>query len=368
MSKNLPGPETTDEVDIGHIFSQLEKLFKKIGELISKLFAFLFFIIKKIGVLFLLFLNILKKHFIKIGIAGALTYALFTVLDRTSEPVYQSNFLINQNFETGKLLYNTIFRFNALAEAGDSISLSKKLKISPSMATKLVGFEIMDNANENMILESYYKYIKSVDSTLIISFPSYKENYNLENISSQTISVFSLDPNVYENLAEAIINNIESNKYFIEKKREHQELIKNRIKAYNSMLSKSDVLQEEYIQLLKNYYGQVESEDPGKTTLNLNLSGNKDKIDTKEFDLFKEQNSIKMELTRLQNELEQKETVVSIQNDFPPAIQLVSSYGKNKLWATILVSGLVFLFFLFKEFNFMSIIKEYGNTETLLKN
>mgnify|MGYP001004154132 CR=1 FL=1 len=52
MSDKLPKSNNTDEVDLGKVFSYIEKLFIKIGQIFAGLFAFLGSILKNLGVFF----------------------------------------------------------------------------------------------------------------------------------------------------------------------------------------------------------------------------------------------------------------------------------------------------------------------------
>ena len=52
MSDKLPKSNNTDEVDLGKVFSYIEKLFIKIGQIFAGLFAFLGSILKNLGVFY----------------------------------------------------------------------------------------------------------------------------------------------------------------------------------------------------------------------------------------------------------------------------------------------------------------------------
>lgn len=361
MSEKPIKQNKQDEVDLGLVFLYLENLVKKLFDLFKQLIVFLILILKKIGIFLLYTLNILKKHFIKVAAAGILTYVLFTVLDNYSSPIYQSNITINQNYETGKLIYGNISRYNLLTRLGDSVGLGRQLGISENKAAKLLGFEIHDNMNKNELLQEYYNYIVDLDSTLIIPFTEFSDQYDLENLSLQTIYVFAAEPDTYDGLADAIVSSFEKNKFFNEEKRRYMEFSNEKVKAYKDVLLESDTLQSQYVDLLKNYYGGTAKDDgSGTTTLNLSLSNTKEKIDTKEFQLFEEQNKVRLQLAELQKEINEKETILSLQNDFTPPIVLESIYSEYKKEAAAIVSLLVLLLFLFKEIGVVKFIEKHG--------
>ena len=82
MSENNKPTPQNEEVDLGQIFVYIEKLFKKLGELISKLFGFLMYALGKSVVFLLLIINVIMKHFIIIGLAGVLGFAIPYFLEK----------------------------------------------------------------------------------------------------------------------------------------------------------------------------------------------------------------------------------------------------------------------------------------------
>ncbi|MFD2822519.1 hypothetical protein ACFS5M_02485 [Lacinutrix iliipiscaria] len=367
MSDKLPKPNSPEDLDLGQFFNQLEKIFTSIGKFFSKILLFLILILKKLGIFLLYTINIIRKHFVKIIGSAVVVYVLMMFLDRSLPAVYQSNIIISQNFQTGELIYNNISRLNSIAKARDSVALGKRLNLPSTDAVNIVGLEINDNANENVILEKYYEYVQVVDSTLHISFATFKENYDLENYKIQTISVFSHSPNIYDGLSNRLLSAFEENKFFVELQKQELALIQDNITVYEKMLIDSEELQDNYIDLLKKYYGQSESLDPQNTTLNLNLSNTKDKINTKEFEIFKEQKEIRLMIAELNNELKDKSQVISLLSDFSPAVKIDSAIAINKNKYTITVFIVLLFFFILKEIKLLDIISIYGSKDKLLE-
>lgn len=367
MSKNLQNNPVSEEIDLGKLFSYIEKLFKKIGDLIYKMLKFLVWLLTKLGIFVLIIIKIVKTHFIKIGIAGLLTFGVFHLLAKTSPPVYESNIIIKQNYPSGNLLYDNISKINRLASTKDSIGLGKQLGIPSENAAKLIAFKIVDFMNENDLREKYYKYIKDIDSTMLISFGSYRVNYDLENYPLHSITVASKTPDAFNGLSQAIIKSFETNAYFIEEKERGIALINNQMQTQKEILKSSNNLQEQYVKLLEKYYGAEEDPlDPQNMTINLNMSNAKDKINTREYELFEEQSKIKLELVSLENSLKEKEQIIRLQKDFSSPIILNNFYNKYKIVALIIAMGLVILFFLIKEFKFIEVLDKYGNKENLM--
>lgn len=367
MSNKLPETSNSEEVDLRQLFSYLERGFKKIGDLIMAIFDLVKWLFWKLSLLILLVLATLKKHFIKIAAAGILTFVAFYILDKKSTPIYQSNLIIKQNYFTGKLLYSNITNFNSLAITGDSIGLGLQLDIPPEQAAKIIGFDVRDYMNQNELLEKYDNYVKGVDSSLRTPFESFKERYDLENYQLQKIVVSSIDISAFNELSDKIILSLEKNEYFKEEKQRERDLILNKIKAQQEIVLKSDTLQAQYLKLLQKYYGAVTDDETQQSTLNINLSNTKDKIETKEYALFEQQNQLKLNLVELQNQLENKEKIVRLQKGFAPPILLESSYSRNRNKATLLVMAFMLFFFVIREFSVFEIIEKYGNKEKLLE-
>lgn len=368
MSNELPKQQSPQEIDLGQVFGYIERFFKKIGELITEFFKFLLLAIKKIGILLLFSIATIKKQFLKIALAGVLGYGLFFILAKTQETVYESNMIVKQNYESGKVLYNTIYRYSVLAAQKDSMALSKEFKISPSLASNLESFEIKDNLNKNYLLEEYNKYFKAADSSLVISYEEFVNQYDLENVDVQTITVYSLDPNVFPELSGVILESLLNNKYFIDLKDNEISSIEKRIESNKKMLVKSDTLQSQYVDLLKDYYAVSEQDESSQqTNLNFSLANSKDKVNTKEYELFEEQKSLNMAIIDLEKQLNEKKEILNLQSDFSEPVKVRSFYHKYKIRAGLLLSVLTFLIFLLKQFGTLGLINEYGSKEKLLE-
>ena len=367
MSDNLPKPNSPEDLDLGQLFNQIERIFSNIGKFFSKILFFILLLFRKLAIFLMFCFNIVRKHFIKIVGSAALVYIGLLFLDKALPAVYQSNIIISQNFETGELIYNNISRLNSIAKSQDSVALGNRLSLSSSEAINIVGFEIYDNANENIILEKYYDYMQVVDSTLSISFQDFKENYDLENYKIQTISVFSLSPDIFNGLSDKLLTVFEKNDYFVQVREKQMSLIEDNIAAYEKMLEESEELQDNYIDILKKYYGQSDSSDPQNTTLNLNLANSKDRVNTKEFEIFREQKEIRLMIAELNNELKDKDKILNLLSDFSPAVKVDSEISDNKRNYALIVFLAMLLLYMLKEINVLDLISKYGSKDKLLE-
>ena len=101
MSKELPQPQASEEVDLG-------QLFKLIGNAFNRFFNFIGSIFKGIFGLIITFLLFIQKHFIKFVVAGVIGLAIGVYLDMVKETKYISTMVLEPNFQSVQQLYNNI--------------------------------------------------------------------------------------------------------------------------------------------------------------------------------------------------------------------------------------------------------------------
>ncbi|WP_431133063.1 hypothetical protein [Psychroserpens mesophilus] len=370
MNKEIQNNNNTpEEVDLGQLFSLIERLFKKLGEFIVKIFKFLLLLIEKLGVLILIILNVLKRNFIKIGILCALVFVFFFLMNKYSDKEYKSNMVVSQNFTTGRLLYTTISRLDGLAKKNDSLAISKELNIPIKTASKIKGFRIKDFMNQNQLERDYYEMMNTKDSLKRMSIEDYESQIDYENFPAQSITIFAESTDIYNsNLSNAIIKMFESNVYYNEERLKTIDIINDKLVAYQSMLEKSETLQNEYVSILKSYYNISDtSKGMPETNLNVNLNNTKEKVDTKEFDLLEDQKSIKLEIATLKAKLENNKSILRLQKGFSEAISVDNFYKENRNAAIITVFIILMLLYLIKEFNVLGFINQHGIKERLSK-
>jgi len=367
MNKEKQNDNAPEEVDLGQLFSLIERLFKRLGEFIVKVFKFLLLLIEKLGVLLLIILNVFKRNFIKITALCAVVFVFFTLMNKYSDKEYKSNMIVSQNFHTGRLLYTTISRLDGLAKMNDSLAISKGLNIPIETASKIKGFRIESFMNQNQLERNYYEHISSIDTLKKISVKEYESQIDFENFPSQNISIFAETTDIFDsNFSDQIIKTFESNTYYNEERLKTIDIINNKIAVYESMLEKSENLQDEYVGLLKSYYNaSANPNDLSKTNLNLNLNNTKEKVNTKEYDLLDTQKNIKLEIATLKAKLENNKSILRLQKGFSEAILVDNFYKENKKLFVMMTFIILMLFYLIKEFDFIGFINRYGKKEKL---
>lgn len=369
MSENTQPPSKNEEVDLGQIFNYIDKLFQKIGKLVSGLFKFLLVLVKKAAFLLLFCINIIKSKFLFLGIAFIIGLGFAYFLGQTMEKNYSSKMIIEQNFNTGNILSGQINSLSYLAIQGDSVGLAKELDISVKKASKITNFSIEHIIDKNSLMLEYSEFIKESDSINSISFDQYLNNKILENSPVQFITVQSKDPSIYTGLEKQILKLILSNEFLPELKKKEINVLKRKKATILETLKKSDTLQNSYFQLLEKYYRIDNETKSPRADISLSLDRNsKDKINTKEYELFLEASELRQELDGVEAEIEAKSNIFLIQKGFSSPILLEKVYYETKLFFPLLFSGLVFLFFLLKVLGFGGVLNKYGTKEELMKS
>ena len=85
MSKELPPPQQSEEVDLG-------QLFKMIGNAFERFFKFLGNIFYSLFLAFVWFVFFIKRHLIKFIIAAIIGIAIGLVFEKTKEPAQKNDY------------------------------------------------------------------------------------------------------------------------------------------------------------------------------------------------------------------------------------------------------------------------------------
>ena len=219
MSKNLPENQPSEEIDLG-------QLFKLIGNAFDRLFRFIGGIFNKLFLSFVWIVFFTKKHIIKLGLAVVVGVVFGLLKEGLTEPIYKSTVIINQNYDTGEHLNNTIGYYNSLIQNRDTLEVAKVLRITPDEASTMVSLEMESNITENDKLKVYDEFIRDIDSTLIedVSYKDFTENRNDFNYKIQRLTLKSKIKTNFTQVLTNIIENIENTEYF---KWEREKLINN---------------------------------------------------------------------------------------------------------------------------------------------
>jgi hypothetical protein len=355
MSKNLPEPTNSEEVDLG-------QLFKLIGNAFNRFFRFIGSILNSLFLAFVWVVFFFKKHALKIGIAAVLGYGVGFLKEKMSKPIYQSSVLVKQNYKTGKNLYNLIDYYTELIEETSKSSLATNLDISPELASSIVSIKISPTVTENQLIKNYNNYIKDLDSILAstIDYDTYIENTNLFEFQEQQITINAYNDFNANPIFNKIVQHINQTEYF---KRENEKDIaelNNREAALKQALIKSDSLQNMYKRVLE----MPKDEKKGSQT-SITIEGS-DQIDkTKEFELYKSEIELRRELVEIERQKQDKDQILEIVSSSQEKGVLskkMEVFGKlisPKLFFTLLFLSITILVLL--GFQFLKYLERFRN-------
>ena len=332
MSKELPQPQASEEVDLG-------QLFKLIGNAFSRFFNFIGSIFKGIFSLIISFLLFIQKHFIKFAIAGVIGLAIGVYLDIIKETKYISTMVLEPNFHSVQQLYNNINFYDELAKAKDTSALAEALNITKKEALSIKSFEVESYSDENQKVKLFDEFIRSLDTTTqkTIDMKAYLENFNSFDARFHTVSVVATNNNIAKKIQPSIINSISKNQYFNLQKNISDINIQLQDSLYKKQIVEIDSLQLLYKKVMLK---EADKEMQG-TNINLGENGAKE---NKELSLINKMEELKASLVRLNEERANKSSILNVISDFPrKGVKVKGVLNSYKFLVPFLMLGLTFL-------------------------
>lgn len=342
MSKESQKPQQSEEVDLG-------QLFKLIGNAFSNLFAFIGGLFNKVFLGFVWLVFFVKKHFIKLIVAGIIGVILGFVQEKTSEPTFKSYITIKQNYDIGEGLYNSISYYNDLVGNQDYDAIENTLHIDSIQSASILGFEVKSVLSENDRIKEYDAYIKTLDSTVAasVNYELFLKNDKDYKHAIQQISIKSKSRNNFQIVFENIIKNIQANEYFVNEQSKDLKELKAREQGLKEALTKSDSLQLTYKKVLENVL-----KENSKSEIGITFEGSNQMDKTKELELYKSDLELRRELVDIAREIDDKEhlvEVISSKQDSGVVDKGYNVFGLNlgaKLFYGILFCVIVFIILL----------------------
>lgn len=341
-------PRENDEIDLLKLFKYIERLFSRIVRGFKAIFAKIFNIL-------LLFITTAIKYFWILGIVVLLSFFIIKSFFWIEGKVYVSNMLVKQNYNSGELMYNSIKGFNELAKGKRYEALSKEFKIPLEKVSGLKKFEIESNISQSELINLYNEYSKTADSLSKLSFLEFEETFEHENYPLQTITVYSKDESIFNLIEKPILSRIQLNAFFQKEKDDEIKTLNNKLQALEANLKESSKLQDKYLQFLDKYYEGISNSNSNSSDVNLNInegSVQKNSELTKEYELFNNNNAIKLEIAELKNTISKKEAILRVQKGFSSPTLYKKISTENLMWILLGVSLLTLLFLLFKELGY----------------
>ncbi len=299
MSKDSQQPQQSEEVDLG-------QLFKLIGNMFDRLFKFIGGIFNKLFLAFVWCVFFVKKHFIKLVIAGLIGIGLGFLLEKTSDPVYKSYITVKQNYNTGENLYNTISYYNDLVKQGDDVTLKRVLGDSIDVES-ILHFDIESVITENQKIKEFDTYLKTLDTTLAktIEYETYIENSKDYTHKYQQITIKSKKRDNFKAVFEKIKDDVNTNEYF---KREQQKdlfELERKKQSLENALADSKSLQETYKEVLTKAF-----QDNSGSQTSVTIKNSEEENKTREFDLYKNDLELREKLVEIEREIANKKHII----------------------------------------------------------
>jgi hypothetical protein len=292
MSKELPQPQQSEEVDLGH-------LFKLIGNAFDRLFKFIGSIIKAIYSVFIYALKAVISNFKIIVISMLIAAVIGYGLEKIQKPVYLSSMLVKPYFDSKFQLVTNINYYNALIQEKDFKELHTIFEINIEDADKIIEFKISPGPEtENDKIVQYDKFVRSIDSVRAqdISYDDYIENRSIYTGDIFEINVMSGKKDIFRFLEKGL-NSTFTNTYSVKKMEKRDSLI---------AISKSRILNslKEVDSLKRVYIGVMEGESKNENKQDISMTKDgilvQEKTQTKEFELLEKQLSLRRELSALE--------------------------------------------------------------------
>ncbi len=356
MSKDLPQqPQQSEEVDLG-------QLFKMIGNMFERLFKSIGDILKKIFLSFVWLIFFVKKHIIKIIIAGVLGFVYGYFKQNKGDSAYKSTTVIKQNYDTGENLYRAIDYYNELIAEGDSATLGAVLNITPAKAAALIDLEVESVITENDKLKNFDEYTKELDSVIAatVTFEDYSKNSKEFQYPVQRIIIKAKEKDIFGTIINNIVGKIVETDYFQTEQMKDLDELSRLEKSILTSLEASKELQQVYKKVL-----ETPLETPSGTQTSISIDNNDNKGFTKEFELYTNDVELRRELVEIQREKEDKQYVIEIvssQENQGTKDNSRKLYGKAfniKIYYTIIAIILASIILL--TLHFIKFLEKYKN-------
>jgi len=362
MSKDLPQqPQQSEEVDLG-------QLFKAIGNIFDKFFRFLSNILTGIFKIILLLLTHFYKKIFWYATAIILGFIVGFLLDSKSEKLYGANMFIETNFNSARQVYENIKQFHQLANQDkDYEKLADKLNISEEEASKITGFYIDPDIDENAIAEMYSDFYQRLDSVsrIEMSYDRYKNSLTAYNFRIHRIGVASIDKTIYKKIEKAFIAEISTNDFLKEIVQANRENLIKKDQVLLREVKKTDSLVEEYLKIRLNE-SKKETVSGGDTNLYMADAGSSSSgLIVDEAKIIEKQRKLEEERIRINTLKVEQKNAVNVLANFPEVGYDISEWY-NKMKLIVPMTLIILLLIVFSLLSLGKFLNE-ENKKTVLK-
>ena len=344
-----------EEVDLG-------SLFVIIGRGFSKIFNFIANIANKIYKLFLVVIAHFHKRIYWYVGSIIIGFVIGFIIDSNSPTKYSSNLFIETNFNSARQVYENIHQFHQLASIDkDTLELAKRLKISPREASKLKGFYIEPDTNENRIVELYSEFSRSLDSLsrLETTYDDYKESLHDYNFKNHKIAITSTDKLIFKKIEGIFVDQIANNSYLKALVEVNKSNLEKKDQVLLLQIQKTESLVDEYLKI-RQKESEKEAVAGNGTSLYMGDSESSGLI-VDESKILENRLVLEAERRQLNLEIIEQKTTINVMAGFPySGYSVVEWYEKGKFITPFVLCALTLLIFTMRGLgNFLKRQPEY---------
>jgi hypothetical protein len=195
------------------------------------------------------------KRILWYGGAVILGVIIGFIIDSNTDKLYGANMYIETNFKSVRQVYENIKQLHQLSNKDkDSLRLAQDLGLTASEASKLKGFYIEPDIDENYVLELYSEYYGGLDSLsrTTINYNDYKESLNAYNFKIHKIGIASTDKAIYKKFESPFVEQISNNPYLGKLLEVNKFNLQQKDEALAKQIEKTDSLVQEYLKIRIN--------------------------------------------------------------------------------------------------------------------
>jgi hypothetical protein len=353
MQEDIKEPKTPkeNEIDLGVFFGLIEKIFRKIGILLSSFFLSLF----QLCISILLFIK-RKIVWMALGAIVGLGFGLQHYISKG--PSYYSEMLVRTNFESTRPLYNLINYFNSLIDQSRFKDLSLIFGIKESEARNLSSFEIspvddyMETARlyKNTFLDHNRTGTINRDTlwSNTVGFNEFRNHLKPYDYPVQKIRLYSTHTGIYPKVQEGLIRSVNNNKVLNYYKQSINGLNSDEVNILERSLSGLDSLRQAYI----NKVSRSGTSGINGTSVIISDTG----ISSPEITMVDKELLLKDELIQAKRKAMEEQDILQVFSGFTPTGIKVKDFTKQSYIRYAIIGlltslGVLLLIELFKFLN-----------------
>ena len=301
--------------------------------------------------LFIKLLALVRKNYLLLSSAVIIGVLMgYTYEKKFYKPTYTSSLTLSPNFGSTYQLYGNIDFYQNLIKEQNFSKLKSYLNLDSSDSKSLQGISIIPYTNELLKLKNFKVLLGTADTITAskLNYDNYNDNIPFDSYSRHVITLELNNNKVPTHIEERIINNIENNIYYKNKKENYLENLEFQKQYILKSIEKLDTL-------LFAEKKNSEGENSGTTIV---LGDNqKENIDLQLFDRYK---TIRNELVDINFELNDKKNVINTINSFSDIGAEKDSYFiiLPPLFLFLISLFLILLFELNKKLNNLTYINK----------